>query len=310
MTTHTNGSNGRPGARTAGAATPDDAPLAAPVPTSPAGAREATGRRRTPWPLVVVAVLFVVVPFLSWYGTSFVRPLDDGKIDEYLSDTAKPRHVQHALEQIDKKIVAGDAGARRWYPRIVNVASSPVADLRMAAAWVMGDDNREPEFRDELARLLADPEPAVRRMAALSLSRFGDPRARPELVAMLRPHAFKSPAGGTLITTLPAGSRVNRESLIARVRGPAGDVQEVRAPLAGRIERVGVAAGASLNAGDELLVLAPDADNVLQSLRALALVGGREDLGEVEVYARGVEGMPAGVQKQAALTVEAIKGRG
>ena len=305
MTTHTNGSNGRPGAATAGAA------ARAPSAAAPgAGVAGAQGRRRTPWPLVVVAVLFVVVPFLSWYGTSFLRPLDDEKIDEYLHDTAKPRHVQHALEQIDKKIVAGDAGARRWYPRVVNVASSPVADLRMAAAWVMGDDNREPGFRDALARLLQDPEPAVRRMAALSLSRFGDPRARPELVAMLRPHAFRSPVGGALLTVLPAGSRVNRESLVARVREAAGDVREVRAPLAGRIERVNVAAGAGLSAGDELLVLAPDADNVLQSLRALAMVGGREDLGEVEAYARGVEGMPADVQKQAALTAEAIKGRG
>ena len=306
MTTHTNGSNGRPGARTADAATP--APSAATSGAGFAGAQHE--RRRTPWPLVVVAVLFVVVPFLSWYGTTFLRPLDDEKIGEYLNDTAKPRHVQHALEQIDKRIVANDAGARRWYPQVVNVASSPVADLRMAAAWVMGDDNREPEFRSALARLLEDPEPAVRRMAALSLSRFQDERARPELRAMLRPFGFKSPVGGVLLTALPAGSRVNRESLVARVREPAGDVREVRAPLAGKIERVNVAAGASLNAGDELLVLAPDADNVLQSLRALAMVGGRGDLGEVEVYARGVEGMPADVQKQAALTVEAIKGRG
>jgi len=180
----------------------------------------------------------------------------------------------------------------------------------MAAAWVMGDDNREPEFQNTLARLLEDPEPAVRRMAALSLSRFRDERARHELRSMLRPFVFKSPTGGTLLTVLPAGSRLNRESLVARVRDLAGEVREVRAPLPGKIERVSVEAGADINAGDELLVLAPDAENVLQSLRALALVGRREDLSEVEVYVRGVEGMPAGVQKQAALTAEAIKGRG
>jgi hypothetical protein len=305
MTSRTNGNNGRPDSLPAETAARDS-----PAATPGAGDAGARGRRRTPWPLVVVAVLFVVVPFLSWYGTTFLRPLDDEKIGEYLNDTAKPRHVQHALEQIDKKIVADDAGARRWYPQIVNVASSPVADLRMAAAWVMGDDGREPEFRDALARLLGDPEPAVRRMAALSLSRFRDGRARPELRAMLRPYVFRSPVGGTLLTVLPAGSRVNRESLIARARESSGEVREVRAPLAGKIERVNAQAGANLNAGDDLLVLTPDAGNVLQSLRALALVGAGEDLGEVEVYARGVEGMPADVQKQAALTAEAIKGRG
>ena len=304
MTSTTNGSNGRHGSR------PVEVAAGAPTATtSSAGVALAQGRRRTPWPLVVVALLFVVVPFLSWYGTTFLRPLDDEKITEYLNDTAKPRHVQHALEQIDKKIVANDAGARRWYPQVVNVASSPVADLRMAAAWVMGDDGREPEFRAALLRLLEDPEPAVRRMAALSLSRFGDARARPELLAMLRPYAFRSPTGGTLLTVLPAGSRLNRESLVARVREISGDVREVRAPLAGRIERVSAAAGTNLNAGDELLVLAPDAENVLQSLRALYFVGQREDLSEIDIYALGVEGMPADVQKQAALTVEAIKGR-
>lgn len=301
MTSTTNGSNGRPGSRPFGAAARD---LPAATPSA-----VAQGRRRTPWPLVVVAVLFVVVPFLSWYGTTFLRPLDDEKISEYLNDAAKPRHVQHALEQIDKKIVADDPGARRWYPQVVTVASSPVADVRMAAAWVMGDDNREPEFRNTLARLLEDAEPAVRRMAALSLSRFGDARARPELRAMLRPYVFKSPTGGTLLTALPAGSRVNRESLVARVREPSGDVREVRAPLAGKIDRVSVAAGANLSAGDELLVLAPDAENVLQSLRALSLVGDARDLGEVEPYVRGADGMPGEVRKQAALTAEIVARR-
>jgi multidrug efflux pump subunit AcrA (membrane-fusion protein) len=129
------------------------------------------------------------------------------------------------------------------------------------------------------------------------------------LLAMLRPHAFASPVGGTLLSVLPAGSRLNRESLVARVRDASGHVHEVRAPLAGKIERLNAEAGANLNAGDELLVLAPDAENALQSLRALALVGRGEDLAEIEVYAQGVGGMTADVQKQAALTAEAIKGR-
>ncbi|HLL73982.1 MAG TPA: HEAT repeat domain-containing protein [Pyrinomonadaceae bacterium] len=303
-TASTNGSNGRPGAREAG-----DATRSVPTMTPQGGPAAAQGRRRTPWPLVVVAVLFVVVPFLSWYWTTFLRPLDDEKITEYLNDREKPRHVQHALEQIDKKIVAGDAGARKWYPQIVNVASSPVADLRMAAAWVMGDDNREPEFRAALLRLLEDPEPAVRRMAALSLSRFRDSRARPELLSMLRPHVFKSPIGGTLLSALTAGSRVNRESLVARVREPSGDVREVRAPLAGEIERVLVAAGANLHAGEELLVLAPDAENILQSLRALALVGNARDADAILPYVRGADGMPGEVQRQAQLTLEIVEKR-
>jgi biotin carboxyl carrier protein len=288
---------------------PDQPSAAAPDDAARAEATAALGRRKTPWPLVVVALLFVIVPFLSWYGTTFLRPLDDEKIEEFLNDREKPRRVQHALEQIDKRIEAGDEGVRRWYPRVIALAAHPSADVRMTAAWVMGDDNRSEEFRATLRALVGDHEPAVRRMAALSLSRFNDQSARPELGAMLRPYELRASAAGQVMTMLPAGSAVRRESLIARVRDEAGNLGEVRSPLTGRVENVVAGEGANVAAGGALCSLAPDAENVLQSLRALMLVGGGEDLPEIERYARGVEGMPGDVQKQAALTAGAIKSR-
>jgi hypothetical protein len=289
----TNGNNHRP--QSASAAT------AAPPPLN--------GRRRTPWALVALAILFVVVPFLSWYGTTFWRTLSDSQIDEYLNDTQKPRHVQHALEAIDQKIVKGDEGARRWYPRVAQLSTDGATDLRLAAAWLMGDDNRAEEFHAALVPLLEDEEPAVRRMAALSLSRFNDPRGRAELVAMLRDYAVRVGVGGRVETVLPVGSRVSRETMIARVSEAGGEVRELRAPVAGRIAKVSAPQGASVDPNAELLVLAPDAENALQSLRALFLVGTSEELPEVERYERGVVGMPEAVQKQAASTADAIRRR-
>lgn len=277
------------------------------------GARAAAGpanaRRRAPWPLIVVAALFVVLPFLSWYGTSFWRTLGDEEIEKYLREEGRPRRVQHALEQIDRRIVAGDAGVRRWYPRVVELARSPVPDLRLAAAWVMGDDNRSPEFHAALLAALKDEEPAVRRMAALSLARFNDASGRDELLSMLRPYGVKAPVAGVLLTVLPEGKTISREAMIARVRDASGKAQEVRSPLSGKIEKVTARAGARVAAGDELLVLAPDSDNVWEALRALYLVGRAEELAEVERYARGVEGVPAVIAKQAALTAGAIRAR-
>src|SRR5437764_15461947 len=85
------------------------------------------GRRRTPWPLVIVAVLFVVVPFLTWYWTWFGRRLSDAEIDMYLSD-GNPRHAQHALSQVAERIEGersgkgrierGRGGAERWYAQV------------------------------------------------------------------------------------------------------------------------------------------------------------------------------------------------
>ncbi|MDQ1558986.1 MAG: hypothetical protein QOD32_2046 [Pyrinomonadaceae bacterium] len=279
--------------------------------TSAHAAPQATpARRRSPWPLAVVAALFILLPFLSWYGTTFWRELNDDEIEKYLADEQKPRHVQHALEQIDRRIVKGDEGVRRWYPGVLRVAENPLPDLRMAAAWVMGDDNKSAEFHAALARLVRDDEPAVRRMAALSLSRFNDAGGRAELLAMLRPISVKLPFAGTPITILPVNSSVSRGAMVARVRDAGGTAQEVRAPVAGKIERASAVDGRALAAGEELLVLAPDGRNAWEALRALYLVGAAEDLPEIERYARGdVAGMADEIKKQAALTAEAIKSR-
>jgi hypothetical protein len=278
--------------------------------TAAAAPQAALARRRSPWPLAVVAALFILLPFLSWYGTTFWRELDDDEIEKYLHDEQKPRHVQHALEQIDRRIVKGDEGVRRWYPQVIRVAGNPLPDLRMAAAWVMGDDNKSAEFHDALKQLIRDEEPAVRRMAALSLSRFNDASGRAELLAMLRPHGVKLRFAGTPVTILPVGSVVTREAMVARVRDEGGAVREIRAPVAGKIERATPIEGRSLAAGEELLVLAPDGKNVWEALRALYLVGAEEDVPEVERYARGeVAGMSDEIKKQAALTAEAIKSR-
>jgi len=272
-------------------------------------AAPATARRRSPWPLALVAALFIILPFLSWYGTSFYRPLNDDEIEKYLADEQKPRHVQHALEQIDQRIVKGEAGARKWYPRIIALAANPLIDIRLAAAWVMGDDNKAEEFRAALLPLLDDPDPAVRRMAALSLSRFNDGNARRELISMLRPYNVKLEKGGTLETVLPVGSPVSRGALVARVRDERGATHEVRAPVAGKIETVSVTEGAKVAAGDALLLLAPDGKNVWEALRALHLVGEREDLPAIERYAQGVAGMSEEIKKQATLTASAIRTR-
>ena len=72
--------------------------------------------RKYPWAILVVIVLFVVIPFISWYGTWFGRPLSDAKMEEYLHDQSKPRNVQHALAQIGNRIMDGDQAVKRFYP--------------------------------------------------------------------------------------------------------------------------------------------------------------------------------------------------
>ncbi|HEV2862999.1 MAG TPA: HEAT repeat domain-containing protein [Pyrinomonadaceae bacterium] len=273
-------------------------------------ARAPSGRRRMSWPLAVVATLFVVVPFLTWYWTWFGRSLSDEEMRKFLTD-GNPRHAQHAMSQLADRITEDkdDEAARRWGGQVVALASSPVADVRMTAAWLMGVEHKSEEFHAALSKLVEDGEPIVRRNAALALVRFGDERCRPELLAMLRPFAVRAAAGGTAMTALSAGTPVKRESLLVRYRSAEGSTAELRSPVPGRVERASVREGESFEAGAELFHIAPDAEQVRDALLGLYYFGRPEDLPEIERYERGVEHMTDDVKRQAALTAREIKSR-
>lgn len=265
-------------------------------------------RRRTPWPLVLVAVLFVVVPFVAWYGTWFGRSLKDEEIENYLNEGDKPRHVQHALAEVERRVSKGDEGARRWYPRVAALADSPEKEVRLTVAWVLGADTRSDEFHAKLVKLVGDGEPIVRRNAALSLVGFGDARALPELREMLKPFSVRATTEGAALTALSEGSKVRRESLLLRVK-VGGEIHDVRSPLDGKIGKAFVKEGDQFGKGSELFILAPDAVAVGDALEGLKRLGAAEDLTEVERYARGVEGMPDYIKNRAAQAAEAIKRR-
>ncbi len=266
-------------------------------------------RRRSSWPLLLLAALFIIVPFMTWYGTWFGRSLSDDDIEKYIHDEQSARRVQTALSQIEERMEKNDASVKRWYPRIIELAYSPVAELRKTAAWVMGNDNQSTEFHQTLLRLLEDSEPVVRRNAAVQLIRFNDSSGRAELRAILRPYAVTAPVAGSISSTLPVNSRVVEGTTLYRLKQADGQTREVRSPLPGKINHIALAAGAEVAAGDTVLTVASDSNFVYEALRALFLVGEPEDLPEVLPYVEGVEGMPEQVKQQAAQTAKAIQSR-
>jgi hypothetical protein len=265
-------------------------------------------RRGLSLPMAAVAALFVIVSFLTWYGTWFGRNLSDAEVTKYLAEDNNPRHVQHALAQIEARLEREDGSAKRWYPRIVTLAASRETEVRLTVAWLMGSDNRSDDFHSALLRLLEDSEPEVRRNAALALVRFGDARGRQELQRTLRPHPLAAPIEGTISSTLAKGSPVARGTLLARINGGGSSV-EVRSPLPGKIDSVKVNEGDKVAAGDTILSIAPDSKNVWEALRGLSLIGQREDLPAVQRYAEGVDAMPQSIRDQAALTAKSIQSR-
>ncbi len=273
-------------------------------------------QRATPPPrpggtvIVVVPVLLVAITFLFWYQTWFGRRLTEREMANYLSDFSVPHKTQHALSQLAERMARGDAATRRWYPQIVRLSGSSEPGLRLMAAWVMGQDNKSPEFHQALRKLVEDPEAMVRWNAALALTRFNDAAGEPQLRLMLRPYAVRAPQAGTVSLRVKEGDSVKSRELVARIQvTDGGALVEVLSPIAGRVERAVARDGARVAAGDEVCILSPGDEQVWESLRALYLVGKSDDLGDVERLARGAPGRSDRVREQAALTARAIRER-
>ena len=262
--------------------------------------------------ILVLTFAFVLMPFLLWYMTTFTRPLSDADIASYFQDAAHPRRAQHALSQIADRIMSPNAGiresAKSWYPVVIKFSEQGSDELRVTAAWVMGQDNQSPEFHAALRKQLADRNPMVQRNAALSLVRFGDSAGHTLIAGMLAGYTVSAPRTGILFLRLKPGDTINPGTLLAHV-AVGNDNTEVRSEVPGTIRQWIPADNAQISAGDPLLIVDPSPEMVWESLRALYLIGQKEDLPAVNPYARGLAGMPPQIQQQAELTAKEISGR-
>lgn len=256
-------------------------------------------------PILLLAVLFVAATFLAWYFSWFGRGLSDADISKYLADEKNPRHVQHALLQIQQRMERGEPSAKNWYPQLVTLSGNPETEFRLTVAWLMGFDNKALEFHEALLKLLKDPEPIVRRNAALALVRFDDSSGRGELDAVLRPYVVKAPVDGTVASSMRDGATIARRTLLARIEAPDGKVYELRSPLPGRIEKIAKPNGSQVMHDEDLLTINSDEESVWEALRGLALVGTKDDLPLIRSYADS-DDVSKRVKEQADLTAKAI----
>ena len=267
-------------------------------------------RRRVPGsgPILILASLFVVATLLAWYFAWFGRELSDADISKYLADERNPRHVQHALSQIQQRMERGDGSAKNWYSQLVTLSGNPETEFRLTVAWLMGFDNTSPEFHNALLKLVHDEQPLVRRNAALALVRFNDNSGREELIAILKPYVLKAPADGTVQSSMREGSEVGRRTPLARIEQGDGKVVEIRSPLQGRVNRIFKPNGSQLTRNEEFISLNSDEESVFEALRGLAIIGTKEDLPIIDSYAQSNDAA-ARVKEQAALTANAINHR-
>jgi biotin carboxyl carrier protein len=264
----------------------------------------------TRWVVLVVAltVLSVLIPFFIWHSTWFGAPLTDAQIQGYLTSTDHPQQTQHALSQIADRIIRGDKSVARWYPDVVRQATSPTPQVRETAAWVMGQDNTSPQFHETLLGMLDDSEPLVRMNAALALVRFRDSSGHAIIVKMLAGEPLLAPKEGKLKRLLDVGQGVATDTVVARILTGKNDI-DVLAGAPGSLAQWTAADGATVATGQPIAVLAPSSQMAWEALRALYLIGTKDDLNVIAPYARGVPAMPSQVAEQARLTMKEIHAR-
>src|SRR3984885_6293190 len=179
--------------------------------------------------ILVLTFAFVLMPFLLWYMTTFTRPLSDADLRTYFSDTLHPRRAQHALSQIADRIMSPNSGirdsAKIWYPEVVRFSEKGSDELRVTAAWVMGQDNQSPEFHAALLKQLSDVNPMVQRNAALSLVRFADPTGHDIIAGMLAPYTMVAPHTGTLTIRLKPGDVINPGTMVGHIAVDADNTE-------------------------------------------------------------------------------------
>ncbi|HEY2647462.1 MAG TPA: hypothetical protein VGI34_10835 [Candidatus Acidoferrales bacterium] len=263
--------------------------------------------------ILVLTFAFVLMPFLLWYMTTFTRPLNDADLATYFADTLHPRRAQHALSQIADRIMSPNPGiresAKMWYPEVLKFSEQGSDELRVTSVWVMGQDNQAPEFHAALLKRLDDANPMVQRNAALSLVRFGDSSGHALIAAMLAPYSVAAQRAGTLTIRLKPGDVINPGTLLGHIL-IGTDNTEVRSTVPGTIRQWVASDNTQVKIGDPILLVDPSPEMVWESLRALYLVGQKEDLAAVDPFTRASEGMPPQVQQQAVLTAREITARG
>ena len=262
--------------------------------------------------ILVLTFAFVLMPFLLWYMTTFSRPLTDADIAIYFTDTLHPRRAQHALSQIAARIMSQNAAiresAKTWYPEVIKYSTDGSDELRVTAAWVMGQDNQSADFHAALQKQLSDANPMVQRNAALSLVRFADPSGHDIIAGMLMPYTMIAPRAGTLSIRLKPGDVINPGTMVGHIL-VGEDKTEVRSEVPGTILEWTAPDTAQLKSGQQMLLVDPSPEMAWEALRALYLIGKKDDLPAINRYARGVDGMPPQVREQAALTAREISAR-
>lgn len=246
-----------------------------------------------------------------WQGTWFGARLDDDALLAAMSPDAKPRDVQHGIEEITRRFDERAVGMERWAGALVEASRRAEDPVRVVAAWAMQSDAGREEFVGRLREMVASDESVlVRRNAACSLAKSGDAAGRAVLRSMLEPFTVTAPCAGVVGGLSGVDVPARELKPVGRVRRDDGSDALIVAAVPGRVTKRVAADGARVATGDAVLVLAPDGRHAGNAALALSLVGTKEDLDLLDLAAAPQSAFEADVKAAARAAADAIRARG
>ncbi len=278
---------------------------------------------RGPLLMFAFAAVCVLVPGMFWWGTTFTRRLNDASLAEQLGSEARPRDLQHAIEEISRRLEEGRPGMDRWAAELVRISEHSEVAVRVSAAWCMQFDAHRDAFGERLREMLTnDPSPMVRRNAATSLAKSGDAAARPVLRAMLAPLTVTAGAGGRVGSVLDVGQIVREGDLVARLQRQPSDHDsdeseaeddadwiDVRAPVPGTVSDVLVSEDDEIEPAAAVVRLDPSLEHIRNAIVGLALVGTAEDAELLHQIGDPRSAYPEEIRKSARWAAEEVSKR-
>jgi hypothetical protein len=249
-----------------------------------------------------------LVTWLFWRGVTFSARLSDDDLEAALSPAASVRQAEHGLEEVTRRHDENRPGMDRWARHVVEASRRAEIPVRRVAAWSMQWDVARPEYGARLREMIAsDPDPTVRRNAAVSLARARDPAARPVLRSMLEPWVVTAPVAGTIVSVLPPGRRAQLDGMVARIETSGGGRAEASTPVPGQVIEAPVPEGGTVTAGARVATLAPDPDHAFNAAGGLFFVGTADDIPLLEMAAGPHSGLGPRVASQARAAIQAIR---
>ena len=273
--------------------------------------REGSPLRKGVYLIVAVVLSTIALTWLVWHQTWFGARLDDSELIEAMSPASSAREAQHGIEEITRRFDEGRPGMDRWATALVEVSRRADDPVRVSAAWAMQFDAGREEFVVRLHELIAgDASMLVRRNAAGSLAKAGDPAGRPVLRSMLEPFTVAATDAGVVSGLLAPDMPARSGAIAGRIARADGTVIDARVTVPGRVIKRVAAEGARVAPGDPLLVLAPDPHHALNAVAGLALVGTIDDLELLSLSAAPQSGLGDDVRFAATQAMAAIRSRG